>query len=110
VILALHFTLVDFELPKSRWFLTETAQYPNGAVNFQILGRFDTYGECMAQRGNNDDRECVTKVAVAELKHNRGGSSRTNARSKPILASAFAVITPGLADASSRGAGVAGPA
>jgi class 3 adenylate cyclase len=36
-------------------------------------------------------------VAVAELKHNRGGSSRTNARSKPILASAFAVITPGLA-------------
>jgi hypothetical protein len=59
IVLALLFTLVDFELPKSHWFLTETTQYPNGAVNFQILGRFDTYGECMTQRGNNDDRECV---------------------------------------------------
>ena len=39
----------------------------------------------------------LTKVAVAELKHNRGGSRRTNARSKPILASLFAVITPGVA-------------
>ena len=59
IVLALLFTLVDFELPKSHWFLTETTQYPNGAVNFQILGRFDTYGECMTQRGNNDDGECV---------------------------------------------------
>jgi hypothetical protein len=59
VILALLFTLVDFELSKSRWFLTESTQYSNGAINFQILGRFDTYGECMAQRGNNDGRECV---------------------------------------------------
>jgi hypothetical protein len=59
IVLALLFTLVDVELPKSHWFLTETTQYPNGGVNFQILGRFDTYGECMAQRGNNDDRECV---------------------------------------------------
>ena len=58
IVLALLFTLVDLELPKSHWFLTETTQYPNGAV-FQILGRFDTYGECMAQRGNNDGRECV---------------------------------------------------
>src|SRR5215471_18256191 len=39
----------------------------------------------------------LTKVAVAELKHNRGGSRRTNARSKPILASLFAVVTPGVA-------------
>jgi len=39
----------------------------------------------------------LTKAAVAELKHNRGGSSHTNARSKPILASLFAAITPGVA-------------
>ena len=51
IILALLLTLTDFELPKSHWFLTETTTYANGAVNFQILGRFDTYGECMAQRG-----------------------------------------------------------
>lgn len=59
IILALLLTFTDFELPKSHWLLTETTSYANGAVNFQILGRFDTYGECMAQRGNNDDRECV---------------------------------------------------
>ena len=59
IVLALLLTLTDFELPKSHWFLTETTTYANGAVKFQILGRFDTYGECMAKRGNNDDRECV---------------------------------------------------
>ena len=51
IILALLLTFTDFELPKSHWFLTETTTYANGAVNFQILGRFDTYGECMAQSG-----------------------------------------------------------
>ena len=51
IILALLLTFTDFELPKSHWFLTETTTYANDAVNFQILGRFDTYGECMAQRG-----------------------------------------------------------
>ena len=59
IILALLLTFTDFELPKSHRFLTETTTYANDAVNFQILGRFDTYGECMAQRGNNDGRECV---------------------------------------------------
>ena len=59
IILALLLTLADFELPKSHRFLTETTTYANDAVNFQILGRLDTYGECMAQRGNNDGRECV---------------------------------------------------
>ena len=53
IILALLLTFTDFELPKSHRFLTETTTYANDAVNFQILGRFDTYGECMAQRGKS---------------------------------------------------------
>ena len=51
IILALLLTFTDFELPNSHRFLRETTTYVHDAVNFQILGQFDTYGECIAQKG-----------------------------------------------------------
>ena len=59
IILALLLTFTDFELPKSHWFLTETTTYANGAVNFPILGRFDSTANALPKEANNDDRECV---------------------------------------------------